>query len=112
MRRRIEALRAPYCLLVIPLLLETGGTEFVDRVLVVDIPEPLQRERVRTRDGMSDDEIETIRRAQVGRSARLSAADDVITNDADLPHLRQWVTELHHRYLTLAGTPPYPPAKP
>ena len=104
MRRRVETLQAPYCLLVIPLLLERGGTEFVDRILVVDVPESLQRERVHSRDGMSDGEIEAIRRTQVERAARLGAADDIISNDADLPHLRQQVTALHHRYLTLAGT--------
>ena len=102
LRRRSQALRAPYCVWVIPLLLETGETALVDRVLVVDAPETLQRERVLARDGMDYDTLEAILRSQVSRAQRLRAAADVIVNDADLTHLQRQVTALHHRYLELA----------
>lgn len=103
MRRRTEALRTPYCIWVIPLLLETGGTALVDRVLVVDAPESLQRQRVLSRDDLDDGTLEAILRSQVSRTERLRAADDIIVNDADLSHLQQQVTALHHRYLDLAN---------
>ena len=109
MRRRAQALHAAYCILVIPLLLETGGTVLVDRVLVVDAPESLQRDRARSRDGMSDEILEAILRSQISRAERLRAADDVIVNDGDLSHLRQQVAALHRRYLDLATAAPPPP---
>ena len=102
-RRRTLTLQAPYCIWVIPLLLETGETTMVDRVLVVDTPESLQRERVRAREGMDDDTLEAILRSQTSRDERLRAADDVIVNSADLDYLQHQVTALHQRYLDLAN---------
>lgn len=106
-RRRMDeqrlALRGPYCVLCIPLLLETKGTETVDRVLVVDAPEESQVERAMERDGSTRETIERIMRAQMSRSRRLEQADDIVRNDADLAHLQEQVEQLHRRYLVLAG---------
>ncbi|MEQ6342993.1 MAG: dephospho-CoA kinase [Gammaproteobacteria bacterium] len=102
MRRRIayiEASATPYCILSIPLLLETGQTELVDRILVVDTPEDLQYQRVRVRNGLPDAEIAAIIHAQVSREQRLAAADDIIVNDDGLEELHQHVLELHQCYL-------------
>jgi dephospho-CoA kinase len=111
-RREIElatkVYAAPYCLIVIPLLVETGQGDLVDRVLVVDIDETRQIERVRMRDGRSDPEIRAIIRAQAGRRERREAADDVIENNGDLDSLRKQVEALHGRYLRLAGRHPDP----
>lgn len=93
---------APYCLIVIPLLVETGQRDLVDRVLVVDIDETRQIERVRKRDGRSESEIRAIMSAQAGRHERRAAADDVIENDGDLDSLRKQVEILHAHYLKLA----------
>ena len=106
---RTQALRTPYCIWVVPLLLETGGTALVDRVLVVDAPESLQRQRVLRREGMDETTLEAILSSQVNRAERLSAADDVVVNNSDLSQLQQQVTALHHRYLALAGALPPPP---
>jgi len=106
---RTQALRTPYCIWVVPLLLETGGTALVDRVLVVDAPESLQRQRVLRRAGMDETTLEAILSSQINRAERLSAADDVVVNNSDLSQLQQQVTALHHRYLALAGALPPPP---
>lgn len=103
LRRRTRALHAPYCIWVIPLLLESGKTALVDRVLVVDSPEALQRERVLSRQGMDKATLDSIMNSQAARPARLRAADDVIVNNANLTRLRQQVVDLHHRYLDLAA---------
>jgi len=108
MQRRIEALNTPYCVLVIPLLLETGATARVDRVLVVDTPEPLQRQRVMQRGGMETETLEAILRSQLGRVERLQVASDVIVNDGDLSFLQHQISALHSRYLALAAAPPEP----
>ncbi|QJD29921.1 dephospho-CoA kinase [Methylococcus geothermalis] len=92
-----------YCLLCIPLLLETGRRKFVDRVLVVDCPETLQIERVVRRSGLRPEEVRAIMAAQVSRSERLAAADDVIVNTADPACLESEVDALHRRYCALAA---------
>jgi len=112
MRRRIQSLQAPYCVLVIPLLLETRATAMVDRVLVVDAPESLQRQRVKQRGGMEDETLEAILRTQLDRAERLRGATDIIANDGDLPHLQRQVSALHGRYLALAAAAPHSPDKP
>lgn len=103
MARRIAALAAPYCIAVVPLLLETGRRDFVDRVLVVDAAEDVQRARAQRRDGATAESVQAVMQSQLERSARRRAADDVIENHADLAALRQHVEALHRRYLALAA---------
>lgn len=104
MSERIAALHARYyCIVVIPLLVETGQLELCDRILVVDVPEPLQYERVQRRDGLSPEEIRAVLDAQAARNERLAAADDVIVNDRDRSHLERQVQALHEKYLSLAA---------
>ncbi len=102
MERRAAAAGGPYQILVIPLLMERGLAGTVDRVLVVDSSEDLQIRRLQARDGSTLDQARAILKAQVPRAARLQAAHDVITNDGDLPSLRDRVTTLHTLYLDRA----------
>ncbi|NIR30730.1 MAG: dephospho-CoA kinase [Gammaproteobacteria bacterium] len=113
MLRKLQTVDAPYCVLCIPLLLETEQRDLVDRVLVVDAPPELQVERTRARDGSSRETVEHIMQAQLGREERLAAADDVIENDGTLEQLRARVKALHERYLDMAesGLPPHLPPK-
>lgn len=104
MRRRLARIDAPYSVAVIPLLVETGQRDLVQRVLVVDSPPDLQYERIRRRDGMDDAEIGAIIHSQASREGRLAAADDVILNDGDLDTLKRRVIELHAVY---SGTDGY-----
>ncbi len=101
-----EAERASgyYCLLAMPLLLEAHQQHAVDRILVIDCPPELQRERAMSRDGATADEVERIMAAQVPREQRLAAADDIVVNDGDMQHLETQVDMLHQRYLALART--------
>ena len=101
--KRINLLDAPYCILVIPLFVESSSYEWVDRVLVVDAPEEVQVERVITRDCISREQAKTILRAQASRQERLAVADDVINNDGSTSDLRAQVDELHRKYLGLAA---------
>ncbi len=103
MHRRAAQLDAPYCLFMIPLLVESGQTEHVDRVLVVDVPVALQRRRAQLRDGLAPEFIDAILAAQSDRATRLAAADEVLNNDADIDTLRHRVAALHAKYLDLAG---------
>lgn len=96
--RRLEGLHAPYVVIVAPLLIESGFTDLVDRILVVDAKEEDQIRRVQHRSGLSEAEIRRILAAQLDRQARLAHADDVIVNDADLAHLAQAVQRLDQAY--------------
>ncbi|MBI3576241.1 MAG: dephospho-CoA kinase [Gammaproteobacteria bacterium] len=100
---RTSALRAAYCLVVVPLLIEAGFTDLVGRVLVVDADESLRLERAKARGGLSEAEIRNIMASQLDRQERLRKADDVITNNSDLAHLEREVTRLHGTYLALAS---------
>jgi dephospho-CoA kinase len=95
----------PYQILVIPLLVEKNLSSHVDRVLVVDCAEELQIRRLRERDGSTAEQVQAILRAQAPRALRLKAANDVITNDADIGAAREQVAALHPRYLELAARP-------
>lgn len=102
MRERIAHVKSPYCVAVIPLLVETKPNKSIHRVLVVDSPENLQISRVQQRDKLTSAQVNAILKAQASRDQRLSAADDVIHNDGNLNHLKQQVTQLHQRYLKLS----------
>ena len=102
MLERAAKLQAPYAVLVVPLLFETGQETLMDRVLVVDCPEETQIERVKRRSQLSPDEIERILASQVSRAERLARADDVIDNSGELAALAPQVERLHRSYLDLA----------
>ena len=92
----------PYCVLVIPLLVESALDFPLDRVLVIDTPRERQYQRVAARDAVTRSEIDAILATQASREKRLAVADDVIVNDSDLEHLRKEIERLHHFYLRLA----------
>ena len=95
---------APYLILVIPLLLESGDPRRrVGRILVIDCPEETQIARVIARSGLAEPEIRRIMATQASRARRLAAADDIIDNAGDLDALKKQVTALHRNYLELAG---------
>jgi dephospho-CoA kinase len=100
-RERIAASDAPYCIVSVPLLLESGDAEEFDRVLVVDAPEAVRMKRVMERDGLAAGEVHKIIDSQTRRDERLRAADDVIRNDGDLAHLQEQVERLHREYVRL-----------
>ena len=78
MQDQVSTVKSTYCILVIPLLLETQTQSQVDRILVVDAPEQLQIARTNLRDQLSETEIKKIMQAQINREQRLSAAADII----------------------------------
>jgi dephospho-CoA kinase len=102
LRDRSAAVEAPYALLVIPLLVESGHYGWVDRVLVVDVPRELQRGRLVARDRITPELADAMLDAQASREQRLALANDVIANDGSLDELDAKVRALHERYVALA----------
>ena len=99
------AVTAPYAVLAIPLLVETGQQATVDRVLVVDCAPDLQKSRLIERDAQTPLQADAMLAAQASRAQRLAAADDVLDNSGTLEALDRAVELLHGRYLALAGAP-------
>jgi len=107
-RQQSEALcnamvTAPYVLLVVPLLIESGGyRRRADRILVVDCEESAQVARVQARSGLTGEAVRAIMATQASRAQRRAAADDVLSNDGGLDALLPQIEALHRRYLGLA----------
>ena len=104
MERQSQAADGPYQVLVIPLLAEGGRRDHVDRVLLVDVPEELQIERVMWRDGVAREQAQASLNAQATRAQRLAMADDVLRNTGRVDDLREQVAKLHQQFLRLAAT--------
>ena len=106
LRAACDAAPGPYVAVAIPLLAEGGGRAaypWLSRILVVDVPEAVQRARLMRRVDAVAALADRMVAAQATRRQRLAIADDVIVNDGPLAALRDSVGRLHARYR--AGTP-------
>lgn len=103
MLRQCAAASSPYCLLVVPLLVENRLMNLADRVLVIDVDEATQIERTCRRDGVSRAQAEAILAAQASRAERLAVADDVLDNQSGTSEtIRARILALHETYLAFA----------
>ncbi len=99
---RANACTTAYCVLVIPLLAESQHAyDWIDRVLVVDVPRAQQFSRLVQRDGMTPAFAERALAAQATREQRLELADDVVDNGGAPQALVGAIERLHMRYLAL-----------
>ncbi|WP_421228509.1 dephospho-CoA kinase [Aeromonas enteropelogenes] len=104
MQRQCAAARSPYCLLVVPLLVENRLTGLADRVLVIDVDEATQIARTCRRDGVSPEQAKAILVAQASRDERLAVANDILDNRAeDKMTIRTQILALHQTYLAFAS---------
>jgi len=87
-----------YIIVVIPLLIETGFNDLIDRTLVVMANENSRIERVINRDNRKPDEIRSIISSQTSDKERNLAADDIIDNNRDIKHLHMQVKQLNQKY--------------
>lgn len=97
--QQIAKQTAPYVIWVVPLLIENNLHQLADRVLMVDIPETLQMERLINRDKISESLAKRMILTQVPLAERLSYADDIIVNNGNLASLSEQVNKLHQQYL-------------
>lgn len=100
---QLGRITAPYCIVVVPLMVESSMTKMFERIIVVDCDERSQIERVMHRDGNSEQEVRRILSSQASRKARLDIATDVIQNTGKFGDLDREVERLHHFFLDLAG---------
>lgn len=94
---------APYTLVVVPLLFESGRyAGWLDYVVAVDCPEETQIARTIQRSKLDRAGVMAIMAQQLGRSERLQQAHEIIRNDGDLNDLRNQVARLHTRLCSMA----------
>lgn len=103
MERQSREAGGVYQVLVVPLLTEGGRRDHVDRVLLVDVPEAVQVERLISRDGVTHEQAQAALSAQASRAARLAWADDVVANTGRIDDLRTRIVELDALYRRLAA---------
>jgi len=99
---KINNCTAPYCIAVIPLLVEKNWQMVVDRVLLVDVSEETQIRRTQQRDQLTEPAIKRIIANQATRAQRLAVADDVIDNDTTPDKLQTEIQQLHEKYTKLS----------
>lgn len=98
-----------YQLIVVPLLVGSPLTQFVDRILIVDCKEETQIRRLLARDTETVEQARRILAAQASQEDRLALADDVINNDHSLAHVRDQVHDLDQKYRRLTRLSPESP---
>lgn len=99
---KIQELNVPYCIVAIPLLVETGPYPFISRILVVDTSLETQIERLQKRDQAKAEDLLKIIKTQSRREERIAAAQDLIENNGRFDDLQQKIKELHQLYLALS----------
>lgn len=100
MFQRINKSDDHYLIVSVPLLVETGMHQIMDRNLLVDCSEDTQIERLMHRDKITLNEARAILKNQASRSDRKKIADDLIVNENNvtLIELENEVIELHKYY--------------
>lgn len=107
MSTQLQAASSAYVILVSPLLLESGKAGLAglcQRILVIDVPESVQRTRAGARDGQAAESIDRIIAVQIARHDRLAFADDIVVNDGELIHLYAQLQGMHEKYLKMCDS--------
>ncbi len=98
------ALAAPYVILMVPLLFESGTyKKRIDCAVVVDVDEAAQIERITRTRGLAADEVKRIIGTQMPRAERLTHAQFVIDNRSGTEALATQITALHSVFVVNAS---------
>jgi dephospho-CoA kinase len=108
MQAEIQRLAARYpedlLVLDVPLLIESGWHAFLPLVILVYVPESVQKTRLMRRDGLSSTDAEARIRAQMPIEAKRAHADYIIDNSGSREATRRQVMAVYRRIM--AGEPP------
>jgi len=102
--QQLSLATSSYAVLSSPLLLEGSQKDFVDHIVVVDVPEAIQLARTTARDNNSEELVRSIMEAQLPRKKRIALADTIIDNSGTLDDLDAQVVALHKKLLNLSAS--------
>jgi len=94
---------AELVVLDIPLLFETGADTRMDAVVVVSAPDEVRRERVLSREGMTEDKLTKILARQLPDAEKRAKADFTIETDKGLDHAFEQVNRIVDELKTRRG---------
>jgi dephospho-CoA kinase len=103
MHQRADAIDYPYCILDIPLLINSAERDRVNRVLVVHCERAIRLQRVKQRSAWSEEKIARVMASQPDDEAFKVAADDWLDNSGKIEDMAQRISKLHAQYLLLAS---------
>ena len=90
-----------YCIMEIPLLIETEQHKEMDRVLLVSCQLDQRIKRLKSSRGLDEETIRKVFSSQMSDSEKAKYSDEIISNDGTLETLKNDVNKLHQKYLTL-----------
>ena len=98
---KAEAAGAAVAVVNIPLLLETGGDQRCDAVVVVSAPAETQRARVMSRPGMTEEKFTGLLAKQMPDAEKRRRADFVVDTSKDFDSTRAQVRAILHKAASL-----------
>ena len=107
MDRQVESLERgegtagvpPMIVLNVPLLLERGLTDGLDKIVVVTISEDERLRRTKRRDGLTENEVVRRVAAQWPQDKKAALADAVVDNSGSLDETRRQVKTLYEKWI-------------
>jgi len=104
--RKIAEEGAPYAIYEAALIVENGMHRGMHALIVVAVDEAAQLERLRSRDGLSEDEARARISSQAPLAQKLAAADFVIDNSGERHETLSRVSEVHAKLMERVGDKP------
>ena len=101
--KNISDSTAPYLIIAVPLMIETGMNQLMDRVLLIDCSIETQIKRLIERDKCTKQQAESIIANQASLESKRAICDDVILNEegTSFDQLKTEVFRLHSSYSDL-----------
>jgi len=101
--KNISDSTAPYLIIAVPLMIETGMNQLMDRVLLIDCSIETQVRRLIERDKCTKQQAQSIIANQASLESKRAICDDVIVNEegTSLDHLKTEVIRLNSFYSNL-----------
>lgn len=103
MESRIAGLKAPYVVVEVPLLVESGLQDQFDCIVTVEAPEDERIRRLVERDRIDMAQAERLLRVQAGEEQRTAIADHVVHNQGELTALERAADQLHEKLQSAAA---------
>ena len=101
--RRIAQSTAKVVVAEVPLLFESGMSDFADVIVNVSSSDDVRRARAKERNGMTSEMFDKVRSRQWTDEMRRAASDVTVLNDGDSRSLGNRARELYGEWLKLTG---------